>query len=99
GLPVLQVVPHTSVPLHLSDVSDAADPEAAAIALLDADAEQPFDLELGPLVRTGLIRLAAREHILMVTLHHIVADGWSLDVLLTELSALYEAFREGRPSP
>jgi amino acid adenylation domain-containing protein len=61
--------------------------------------ERPFDLGQGPLIRMSLIRLAAQEHVLGVTLHHIVGDAWSFGILFTELSALYEAFTTENPSP
>jgi hypothetical protein len=63
------------------------------------EAAYPFDLSRGPLVRAGLIRLSEAEHIVQVTMHHIASDGWSLGVLIREVSALYEAFRAGQPSP
>ncbi|HET8887656.1 MAG TPA: non-ribosomal peptide synthase/polyketide synthase [Candidatus Angelobacter sp.] len=63
------------------------------------EADKPFNLRRGPLVRVGLLRLAEREHVLMVTMHHIVADDWSMGILVRELSALYGAFSAGRPSP
>ncbi len=64
-----------------------------------AEARLPFDLERGPLFRATLLRLAERSHLLLLTMHHIVADGWSLRILGAELSALYAAFSTGRPSP
>ncbi|HZF14277.1 MAG TPA: non-ribosomal peptide synthase/polyketide synthase [Thermoanaerobaculia bacterium] len=67
--------------------------------LATAEAERPFDLSRGPLLRTTLVRLAATEHVLLLTLHHVVADGWSMGVLLRELSALYGAAVAGQPSP
>src|SRR6185295_3742733 len=63
------------------------------------EAFRPFDLAAGPLFRARLLRLAEREHVLLLAMHHIVSDGWSLGVLLRELSALYAACREGRPPP
>ena len=60
---------------------------------------RPFDLTRGPLFRASLVRLAAREHTLLVTLHHIIADGWSMGILLRELATLYGAFSRGAPSP
>jgi hypothetical protein len=59
----------------------------------------PFDLARGPLVRAGLTRLGAREHVVLVTMHHIVSDGWSIGVLVREVAALYDAFRRGEGSP
>ncbi|WP_394841909.1 non-ribosomal peptide synthase/polyketide synthase [Pendulispora brunnea] len=59
----------------------------------------PFDLARGPLLRASLLRLGAEEHVLLVTMHHIVSDGWSMGVLVREVGTLYPAFVEGRPSP
>ncbi|MEV5197394.1 condensation domain-containing protein, partial [Streptomyces clavifer] len=84
--------------LPLIDVSTAPDPEARGEEAVAAEAELPFDLAEGPLTRIGLVRLAPRRHILMVSMHHILGDDWSLEVLLTELSALYSGFVEGRPA-
>ncbi|MYQ69416.1 MULTISPECIES: condensation domain-containing protein, partial [unclassified Streptomyces] len=95
-------VPHPVVrdfvhrPLPLIDVSATPDPERAADDVVTAEADLPFDLAEGPLTRIGLVRLATRRHILMVSMHHILGDDWSLDVLLTELSALYAAFADDR---
>lgn len=58
-----------------------------------------FDLSSGPLVRFKLCRLSERENVLLITMHHIVADGWSIGILMSELGVLYEAYREGRPNP
>ncbi|MFL6290862.1 MAG: amino acid adenylation domain-containing protein, partial [Thermoanaerobaculia bacterium] len=63
--------------------------------LLAASA-RPFDLERGPLFRAALVRLAAEEHLLLLDMHHIVSDGWSLGILFREMAALYEVFHEGR---
>src|SRR5262249_4410958 len=63
------------------------------------EAALAFDLSTGPLLRARLLRLAAEEHVLLVTLHHIISDGWSTGVLVREVGALYEAFAQGLPSP
>ncbi|HZI13363.1 MAG TPA: condensation domain-containing protein, partial [Myxococcus sp.] len=73
--------------------------EAEALRLAREEARRPFDLSRGPLLRTRLLRLAEREHLLLVTLHHIISDGWSTAVLIREVARLYEAFCQGRPSP
>ncbi|MHC0067969.1 non-ribosomal peptide synthetase [Nostoc sp. UIC 10890] len=67
--------------------------------LLTESAQQPFDLATGPLVRATLQRLGEIEHILLLTIHEIVCDNWSLNILLQELASLYEAFSNGLPSP
>ena len=63
------------------------------------EAQRPFDLVRGPLLRESLLRLSRDEHVLLLGVHHIVSDGWSMDILLRELAALYGAFAAGRPSP
>jgi amino acid adenylation domain-containing protein len=60
---------------------------------------RPFDLAAGPLFRVSLLRLGAEEHVLLIAQHHVVSDGWSMGVLYRELSALYEAYGDGRESP
>src|SRR5207244_3653475 len=72
--------------------------EAAARARAAAEAERPFDLAAGPLLRAALLRLGPEEHVLLLTLHHIVADGWSLGVLVREVAALYPAALAGDPA-
>ena len=67
--------------------------------LMGMEASAPFDLEHGPLIRGRLIRLADDEHALLLTMHHIVSDGWSMGVLINELSALYNAFLRGEDDP
>lgn len=83
------------------DLEGIPEPEREAEARRQAQEEilQPFDLARGPFLRGKLWRLDATEHLLVVTTHHIVADGWSFSVLLQELSALYTAFSQGKPSP
>jgi amino acid adenylation domain-containing protein len=64
-----------------------------------AEGRRPFDLGKGPLIRARLLRLRADEHLLLVTMHHIVCDGWSLGVFFRELAQLYDAHRSGRSDP
>ena len=84
--------------LERIDLSRQPDPERAR-ALVAERADRPFDLEHGPVLRLTLIRLAADDHVLGLVLHHIAGDGWSLEVLLAELSELYAAYAAGEPSP
>lgn len=67
--------------------------------LASSEASRPFDLHSDPLLRTTLVRLGASEHAILYTIHHIVADGWSLELLMGEVSTLYAAFRAGGASP
>ena len=92
--PVQVIAPMVSLPLDVVDLS-----ETQARLLMQAEAGQPFDLSTGPLIRFRLIRLAVQEHILLVTVHHIVSDGWSMGVVVREVAALYPAFMQGQPSP
>ena len=64
-----------------------------------AEAREPFDLAIGPLLRSKLLRLNEREHILLLTVHHIVFDGWSMGTFYWELAELYNAHIQGKPSP
>jgi len=73
--------------------------EPRAIALAGEEARQPFDLARGPLFRAKLLRLGPQSHTLLLCVHHIIADGWSLGLLLRELAVLYGAFAGGEPSP
>ncbi|HEX8456607.1 MAG TPA: amino acid adenylation domain-containing protein, partial [Pyrinomonadaceae bacterium] len=72
--------------------------DTAVAARIRKAGERPFDLEQDELLRAHLFRLDAREHLLLVSLHHIIADGWSLGVLVREVAALYESFITGAPS-
>ena len=86
-----------TVSLHQEDlrgVPEAAR-EAAAQALVRTEVAQPFDLATGPVIRARLVQLTDNEHVFVLTLHHIVSDGWSLGVLCRELETCYNAFIEG----
>jgi hypothetical protein len=87
--------------MPLSDLRElgAVEREARALELAQAEARQPFVLAQGPLLRAQLLRLADHEHIALVTMHHIVSDGWSMGVLVKEVATLYEAYSHGEQSP
>ncbi|MFP2934410.1 condensation domain-containing protein, partial [Pyxidicoccus sp. 3LG] len=99
--PVQRVSSVAEIALELEDLTGlpVEDREAESRRLADAEARRPFDLERGPLVRATLLKLEAQRHVLLLTLHHILADGWSLEVLVREVSALYGAYTEDKPSP
>ena len=84
--------------VNLRELSQA-EREAEAMRLAAEEARQPFDLKKWPLLRVTLLHLDETEYLLLVTVHHIVADGWSMGVLVREVAALYEAFCSGKPSP
>ncbi|HEX7238853.1 MAG TPA: condensation domain-containing protein, partial [Longimicrobiaceae bacterium] len=99
GIPVQLVRPHAPVALPLVDLGGAPGPVHRAERLAADEAGRPFDLARGPLLRCTLLRLADDDHVLLLTMHHIVSDGWSRSVLVREASALYGAFSRGEPSP
>ena len=96
--PVQVIEPPSAVALPVTDLSamPQAEREARARQITDTDARQPFDLEAGPLLRAQLLRLAAEEHLLLLNVHHIASDGWSMGVLWRELSSAYNAFVSGQ---
>ncbi len=99
GRPVQVIAAPAHVPIDFVDLTDRVDPVREAQRLAIEEARRPFDLARGPLVRAGLLRLGADEHAVLLTMHHIVTDGWSMGVAAQELATLYGAFREGQASP
>jgi len=102
GQPVQVIAPpddRMPWPVPILDLSHLPDAEPEAAALAREEARRPFDLRCGPLVRLALLRLGASDHVLLLTMHHIVTDGWSLGVLVREIAALHAAFAQGLPSP
>ncbi|RKG69792.1 non-ribosomal peptide synthetase, partial [Corallococcus exercitus] len=101
GTPVQVIHPDSHQPLALVDLTDVPETqrESEARARVETEMRRPFDLRTGPLLRTLLFKLTETEHVLVVTMHHIVSDGWSLGVLVREVTALYAAFSAGQPSP
>ncbi|NAO47946.1 amino acid adenylation domain-containing protein [Pseudomonas syringae] len=85
--------------LQLQVLTGQADAEEQLLAITAEEANEGFDLLNGPLVRGRLVRMAEDDHVLLVTMHHIVSDGWSADVLTRELGALYAAFSAGAEDP
>jgi amino acid adenylation domain-containing protein len=101
GQPVQIIAPDLTLPLQVVDLGHLSplEREAEASKISSEVAQRPFDLSSGPLVRAKLLRLGAEESVLLLTMHHITSDGWSLDILSRELRTLYAAFSEGKPSP
>src|SRR5688500_7915455 len=100
GEPVQSIGKPMPVDLPVLDLSStpAAEREAMARQLAAAEARYPFDLARGPLLRTRLIRIEPAEHVLLVVVHHIVSDGWSMNVLVRELGTVYRALVDGPPT-
>ncbi|PRD26217.1 UNVERIFIED_CONTAM: lgrB [Trichonephila clavipes] len=101
GVPLQRVHGDGGVRMDWQDFSalDRASRQQRLQALADSEAHRPFDLERGPLLRVCLVKMAEREHYLVLTLHHIVTEGWAMDIFARELGALYEAFLDERDSP
>jgi hypothetical protein len=85
--------------LQEHDLREHADAVEALERIIVEEEREPFDLECGPLIRGRLIRQSVTEHVLLITMHHIVSDGWSMGIIVNELSALYRAYRSGKEDP
>ncbi|HET7233827.1 MAG TPA: amino acid adenylation domain-containing protein, partial [Longimicrobium sp.] len=101
GEPVQRIAPAEESAFRLveHDLRASADAEDELRRLVSDEAGALFDLARGPLIRGRLVRMAADDHVLLLTMHHIVSDGWSTGVLFRELAALYAAFARGEPDP
>ncbi|HEY8099335.1 MAG TPA: amino acid adenylation domain-containing protein [Burkholderiaceae bacterium] len=99
--PVQVIAPSTALPLDVVDLRDMlpTEREARMLWLVQHEAQVPFDLSTGPLIRAGLIRLDDADQVVLLTIHHIVADGWSMGVLVQEMAMLYAAFANNQASP
>ena len=99
--PVQHIAAELTVAVSVEDLTNIpnGERERQAQELAQMEAQTPFDLVTGPLLRVRLLRLTATEHILVFTVHHIVADGWSMGVLVREIAALYRAYVHQNPSP
>jgi hypothetical protein len=100
GQPFQVVTPNWEFKLPLVELSDlpAGERENVAVRLAFEEAERPFDLRTGPLLRVCLLRLAEQEHHLLFDMHHIISDDWSLGVLVREIGELYKAYMQGQPA-
>jgi amino acid adenylation domain-containing protein len=101
GQPVQVIAPGLKVKVETVDLRDVSPStrEAEAVRFITDESRRAFDLTQAPLLRASVLRLAEQEHILLLVMHHIISDGWSMGVFFRELAALYEAFLEEKPSP
>ena len=101
GEPLQVVLPSLRPCIAIQDLTHlpADEREQAAFRCVTDDANHPFDLQRGPLLRVTLLRLMEGEHILLINIHHIVSDDWSMGIFLQELSTLYNSLVAGQPSP
>jgi condensation domain-containing protein len=91
GKPVQIVLPPQGFALELTDLTQSADPEAELKARLSAQARRPFELTNGPLARANLYMLNPRRHLLLISMHHIISDEWSMNLFIRELGEHYRA--------
>lgn len=101
GHPVQEIQPDLQMEIGFVDLSELpeADRREAVRARTEDEAQTGFDLHEGPLIRARVLRVTNEESILLLTMHHIIADGWSWKVLFSELSTLYQAYANGETSP
>ncbi|HKN84017.1 MAG TPA: amino acid adenylation domain-containing protein, partial [Pyrinomonadaceae bacterium] len=101
GRPVQVINKNGIFKLSLNDLQELEESQrqSRVSAWTEEDARRLFDLKNGPLLRANLLRLGETEHVLLLTIHHIISDGWSVGVFVRELAALYEVYMAGRPSP
>jgi amino acid adenylation domain-containing protein len=97
GQAVQVIAPEGEIPFPVVDLSGLPEAVRGPLAerLVAAGAWRPFDLATGPLLRAQVLRLGQEEHALLLTMHHIVSDGWSMEILIREIATLYRAFVEG----
>jgi hypothetical protein len=100
GHPVQVIATSQYIQLPVIDLSsiDSKRRDDIALYLAQQEARHPFDLTTGPLLRASLLRLAEQDHVLLLTLHHILSDGWSQGLLVRDLSALYRFEITGKPA-
>ena len=99
GHPVQQIAPRLEVELPVVDLVGLSKEarEAEVSRLVIADARKPFDLTQTPLFRVSLLKLDDLDHVLLLAMHHIVSDGWSMGIFVREMAAIYQAITEGKP--
>lgn len=101
GEPIQVIAPIVTLDVPVVDLRTLPDPEQAIETrrLINAEAAKPFNLTQDTLIRVLLLQLGNDRQVLVVTIHHIVTDGWSMGIFVEELTSLYKAFRIGHPSP
>jgi alpha-ketoglutarate-dependent taurine dioxygenase len=95
GKPVQKIVDTSPVDVYTADLRHEPDPDAKARELVDAEAMAPFDLAEGPLLKFMLLRVADNQYVFLQKMHHIISDGWSMELLVKEVSSFYNAAKKG----
>jgi len=101
GKPEQSIVPKASFSLQFLDLRtrEIGQREIEVLKFAEEEATAPFNLSTGPLIRGRLLQLSDEEHVLLITMHHMVSDGWSVGILVRDLGALYGAHLKGGPDP
>lgn len=101
GLPRQEILQEgdTRFEIKVIDIQGEGNPELSAKQLATAEASTPFDLAQCPLFRATILKLGETDHVLLITMHHIVSDGWSINVFIRELLTCYQSFRQALPIP
>lgn len=101
GKPYQHIATHLPLPLEKTDLTalDPAEREIKIMHLAEQEAQKPFDLAHGPLLRIHLVKVADQDHVLLFTMHHIISDGWSVGLLIKEVATLYQGLVTNRPVP
>jgi amino acid adenylation domain-containing protein len=101
GKPIQVIHSEGSIALSVYDVRNLKEPseQAQLTSEFYREMQRPFDLDKGPLIRAFLLHMTGTDHVLFILMHHIVSDGWSLNVFIRELSLIYDAYQRGVPSP
>ncbi|MFY9573150.1 MAG: amino acid adenylation domain-containing protein [Blastocatellia bacterium] len=97
GRPFQRILERGSLEIQVTELGEIAEPELGMRVqqIVIREARQAFNLERGPLIRVSLIRLSGQEHVLVVVMHHIISDGWSMGLLVKEVASLYRSYRTG----
>ncbi len=99
GLPIQIIAAMHSFMVPVIDLRATSHQEGQVRLLVQQEAQRPFDLSTGPLLRAHLLRLAEQHYVLLLTMHHIITDGWSMNIFIHEFTAIYLARTQGKPFP
>ncbi|MEO1427763.1 MAG: amino acid adenylation domain-containing protein [Cyanobacteria bacterium J06633_8] len=101
GKPIQVIHPQATINIDLVDLEqlEATERENFVQQQAKLEANTPFNLEIAPLIRSSLLKLSSTEYVLLLTMHHIVSDGWSMGIFIEEVCSLYKAFTQGEPTP
>jgi NRPS condensation-like uncharacterized protein len=101
GQPLQAIAPSATIPLQVLDLQHLGceDRDVEAKRMINAQLKHAFDLSTGPLLRVTILALSDTEHILLINMHHIICDDWSLGILIREIGILYTAFAQNQTAP